>query len=132
MNMLYAISGVVIGIIILTSVFVIKNSFDIANQEKKKMYGMLSSIGATSKQIKKNVLHEGFILGLIGIPLGILGSFAIYKAFANGSDYGYLFPWQAIIIAILVVYILVSLIMHFALRKTRNENIIDAIKDENI
>ena len=36
------------------------------------------------------------------------------------------------IIAILVVYILVSLIMHFALRKTRNENIIDAIKDENI
>ena len=96
------------------------------------MYGMLSSIGATSKQIKKNVLHEGFILGLIGIPLGILGSFAIYKAFANGNDYGYLFPWQAIIIAILVVYILVSLIMHFALRKTRNENIIDVIKDENI
>ena len=69
---------------------------------------------------------------IIGIPLGILGSFAIYKAFANGSDYGYLFPWQAIIIAILVVYILVSLIMHFALRKTRNENIIDVIKDENI
>lgn len=72
MNMLYAVAGVVIGIIILTSVFVIKNSFDIANQEKKKMYGMLSSVGATSKQIKKNVLHEGFILGLIGIPLGIL------------------------------------------------------------
>ena len=68
MNMLYAVAGVVIGIILLTSVFVIKNSFDIANQEKKKMYGMLSSVGATSKQIKKNVLHEGFILGLIGIP----------------------------------------------------------------
>ena len=69
---------------------------------------------------------------IIGIPLGILGSFAVYKAFASGNDYGYLFPWQAIIIAILVVYILVSLIMHFALRKTRNENIIDVIKDENI
>ena len=78
-NMLYTIAGVVIGIIIFTSVFVIKNSFDIANQEKRKMYGMLSSIGATSKQIKKSVLHEGFILGLIGIPLGILcGIFADY------------------------------------------------------
>ena len=39
---------------------------------------------------------------IIGIPLGILGSFAIYKAFANGSDYGFIFPWQAILIAIFV------------------------------
>lgn len=78
-NMLYSVAGVVIGIIIFTSVFVIKNSFDISNQEKRKMYGMLSSIGATSKQIKKNVLHEGFILGVIGIPFGIiLGVLADY------------------------------------------------------
>ncbi|UKI57692.1 MAG: FtsX-like permease family protein [Clostridium sp.] len=33
---------------------------------------MFRSIGATSKQIKKNVLYEAFILGIIGIPLGIL------------------------------------------------------------
>lgn len=36
MQMLYSIVGVVLGIIIFTSVFVIKNSFDISNQEKKK------------------------------------------------------------------------------------------------
>jgi len=71
------VAGVVIGIIILTSVFVIKNSFDISIVEKTKQYGMLRSVGATSKQIKKNVLYEGFILGAIGIPLGILsGIFA--------------------------------------------------------
>lgn len=76
-SMLIYVAAVVIGIIILTSIFVIKNSFDISIVEKTKQYGMLSSVGATSKQIKKNVLFEGFILGIIGIPIGILcGIFA--------------------------------------------------------
>ena len=63
---------IVIGIIVFTSVFCIKNSFDISITEKIKQYGMLRSIGATKKQIKKNVFYEATILGLIGIPLGIL------------------------------------------------------------
>lgn len=33
---------------------------------------MLSSVGATSKQIRKNVIFEGMVIGLIAIPLGIL------------------------------------------------------------
>ena len=33
---------------------------------------MLASVGATSKQIRKSVLFEAFIIGLIGIPLGII------------------------------------------------------------
>ena len=103
---------------------------------RRRELAMLKSIGMTKNEFNKMINLESIMYStkalIIGIPLGILGSFAIYKAFANGNDYGYLFPWQAIIIAILVVYILVSLIMHFALRKTRNENIIDVIKDENI
>lgn len=66
------LAGIVIGIILLTSVFVIKNSFDISITERLKQYGMLASIGATSKQIRKNVLFEGGILGIIAIPLGVL------------------------------------------------------------
>ena len=70
---------IVILIIIFTSVFVIKNSFDISIMERIKQYGMLASIGATSKQIRKNVLFEGVVLGVIAIPLGILcGVFAIW------------------------------------------------------
>lgn len=103
---------------------------------RRREFAMLKSIGMTKNEFNKMINLESIMYStkalIIGIPLGILGSFAVYKAFASGNDYGYLFPWQAIIIAILVVYILVSLIMHFALRKTRNENIIDVIKDENI
>lgn len=63
---------IVLGIIVFASVFCIKNSFDISITEKIKQYGMLRSVGATKKQIKKNVFYEATILGIIGIPLGLL------------------------------------------------------------
>ena len=69
------VAGIVIGIIIFTSVFCIKNSFDISITEKTKQYGILRSIGATRKQIRKNVFYEASVLGTIGIPLGILSGF---------------------------------------------------------
>lgn len=140
MNMLYAVAGVVIGIIILTSVFVIKNSFDIANQEKKKMYGMLSSIGATSKQIKKNVLHEGFILGLIGIPLGILsGIFADYilviiiNYIGNFNDVKFVFSisiWP-VILSIILGAVTIYLSVVRAAKKSSKISPIEAIRNNN-
>lgn len=72
LNVLYTIAGVVIFIIVISSIFVIRNSFSISVSEKNRQYGMLASIGATSKQIKKNVIFEGMIIGLIAIPLGII------------------------------------------------------------
>ena len=79
MKILYRLASLVILVIIFTSVFVIKNSFDISITERIRQYGMLASIGATSKQIRKNVLFEGFALGIIAVPLGVLcGIFAIW------------------------------------------------------
>ncbi len=140
MNMLYAVAGVVISIIILTSVFVIKNSFDIANQEKKKMYGMLSSIGATSKQIKKNVLHEGFILGLIGIPLGVLcGIFADYvlviiiNYIGKFNDVKFVFSisiWP-IILSIILGAVTIYLSVVRAAKKSSKIAPIEAIRNNN-
>lgn len=140
MGMLYAVSGVVISIIILTSVFVIKNSFDIANQEKKKMYGMLSSIGATSKQIKKNVLHEGFILGLIGIPLGVIcGIFADYilviiiNYIGKFNDVKFVFSisiWP-IILSIILGAVTIYLSVVRAAKKSSKIAPIEAIRNNN-
>ncbi len=55
LTMLYSVATVVIVIIMITSVFCIRNSFEISITEKIKQYGMLASVGATSKQIRKNV-----------------------------------------------------------------------------
>ena len=70
--MLYSVCGILIVVIMIGSILVIYNGFAISVSERKKQIGMLISIGATKKQIKKSVLFEGVILGVIGIPLGIL------------------------------------------------------------
>lgn len=70
--MIFSLAVIIVIIVMLASVFVIRNSFAISITEKTSMYGMLASVGATKRQIRRNVLFEGFILGLIGIPLGIL------------------------------------------------------------
>ena len=86
------VAGIVIGVIVAASVFCIKNSFDISITEKIKQYGMLRSIGATKKQIRNNVFYEAGILGLIGIPLGILlGYLASYLLVIFSNYYLYFF-----------------------------------------
>ena len=80
-------AGVVMVIIIVTSVFCIRNSFDISITEKIRQYGMLSSIGATKRQIRKNVYYEAFLLGLAGIPLGILAGNVAAVILVHVSNY---------------------------------------------
>ncbi len=74
MNSLIGMSVMVIVIIMFTSIFCIRNSFAISIAEKTRQYGMLSSMGATSKQIRKNVLFEALLLWLVGVLAGILGA----------------------------------------------------------
>lgn len=78
-NFLLVMAIIVIGMILFTSAFVIKNSFNISLTEKTKELGMIASVGATSKQLRRSIFFEGTILGCISIPLGIMiGVFAIW------------------------------------------------------
>lgn len=114
-SMLVVVCGIVIAIIMITSIFCIRNSFAISTTEKIKMYGMLSSIGATKKQIKKNVIFEAMILGLIGIPLGILGGlFAVFVLIkiVNALIGNYLFNnINGIVLKISLFPIIVSVVL---------------------
>lgn len=79
MKALLVLSSIVTVIIIVTSVYCIKNSFNISITEKTKEYGILKSVGATTSQIKKSVYYEAFLLGSVGIPIGVIsGVFASF------------------------------------------------------
>lgn len=90
---LFTVAAVVALIIILTSVYCIKNSFNISITEKIRQYGMLASVGATRRQIKSSVKTEAAMLGVVGIPVGtmsgILASFILVKV-VNALSAGWL------------------------------------------
>nr|WP_308669192.1 ABC transporter permease [uncultured Agathobacter sp.] len=90
---LFTVAVVVALIIILTSVYCIKNSFNISITEKIRQYGMLASVGATRRQIKSSVKTEAAMLGVVGIPVGtmsgILASLVLVKV-VNALSAGWL------------------------------------------
>lgn len=137
---IYGLGAFIMGIVLVSSVFVIRNGFAISITERLKQYGMLSSIGATKKQIKKSVYFEGFILGIIGIPLGILsGIFAIYilvnvvnyilkDYVSRGTLLTYGMSWSAIVISIIVSVVTIWLSCRRSAKKASKITPIEAIR----
>lgn len=78
-TLMISVGIIVIAIIMVGSVFLIFNAFNISLSERMQQIGILSSVGATPKQLKGSVLYEGLCIGAIGIPIGVLvGLGAIY------------------------------------------------------
>lgn len=69
---LYSLAAIVIGLIMFGSISLIYNAFSISVSERTKQFGLLSSIGATKKQLRNMVIFEAFAVSAVGIPLGIL------------------------------------------------------------
>ncbi len=138
---IYLFAGFIALIVMGTSVFCIRNSFAISTTEKTKMYGMIASIGATPKQIKKSVLTEGLYLGVIGIPLGIV--FGLLTTFVLVNVVNYLLPtledWkfmysislESIIISILLSAITIYFSALGSSKKASKITEIEAIKNQN-
>lgn len=131
MRMLLSLAVIIIVIIAISSIFVIRNSFAISITEKTKLYGMLASIGATSKQIRHNVIFEGFVLGIIGIPAGILlGTGVIYLlvvilnallgSMLNGISFAFALPWWvAVVSAVMSAVIILFSTLSSAFRASK-------------
>ena len=74
-TMITLICAVLAAIIMVGSISLIYNAFSISVSERTKQFGLLSSIGATRKQIRRAVFSEAILLSMIGIPLGLISGY---------------------------------------------------------
>lgn len=124
----------VISLIGLTNIF---NTISTNMQLRSKEFASLKSIGMTKKEFNRMIRLESLMYGIksliIGIPLGVLGVFAIFSAFSRGNvPMSFVFPWKAILISIAAVFIVVWLIMKYSISKVNKQNIIGTIRNDNI
>lgn len=99
----FAMVGIISLFMILSGYLLIYNILYIAVTKDIQFYGMLKTIGASPKQIKKIVKGQGLKLSIIGIPIGIIlaiiVSFLIVptalKGFSAGTYYEGMMPTQA-------------------------------------
>ena len=123
----------VISLIGITNIF---NTITTNMNLRSKEFANLKSIGMTKKEFNKMIRLESIFYGtkalLIGLPIGVGLSYAIYKAFCEGAETGFLFPTNGVIISVVAVFVLISSIMHYSLSKINKQNIIETIRKDNI
>ena len=78
-----AVCGVLILAIVLFSVVVIYNIFQVGIANKIQEYGKIKALGATKKQMKQLIFREGMFLTISSIPVGLLLGFLIAKCGFN-------------------------------------------------
>ena len=78
-----AVCGVLILAIVLFSVVVIYNIFQVGIANKIQEYGKIKALGATKKQMKQLIFREGMFLTFFSIPVGLLLGFLIAKCGFN-------------------------------------------------
>ena len=140
-NMLIKLALIVIGLIMIGSIFLIYNAFAISVSDRTKQFGLLSSIGATKKQLRKTVLFEASSVSAIGIPLGIIvGISGIWiTLLLIGDKFSSLFEnynipmkvcisWEAIAIAIIFSLITILISVWIPSRRINKVSAIEAIR----
>ena len=137
--------SILIGLIVFGSVSLIYNSFSISVSERTKQFGILKSIGATKKQIRKSVLYEAAVLCVIGIPIGLVSgclgiaitfhflsdSISTFLADLTDLKMQFVFSPLAIIAASALSFITVIISAYIPARKAIKINPIESVRQSN-
>jgi putative ABC transport system permease protein len=104
---------------------------------RRKEFAVLRSIGLTPKGFNKTLYFECLLFGLkslfyaLPVSFGVL--YLIHLSMNNMVELNmFLIPWGSIIVSVFGVFIVIGLSTLYATRKLKKENILDAIREENI
>ncbi|MCL1964517.1 MAG: ABC transporter permease [Firmicutes bacterium] len=137
---LYSLGGILIALIMIGSILLIHNSFAISVSERARQFGILSSVGATKKQLRKSVLFEGAFIGLIGIPLGLLAGVGgigitlkllgslLKSMFMSNSGFSLTVSLPAMVIAATVGILTILTSAYIPARKAVKKSVIETIR----
>ncbi|WP_079527689.1 ABC transporter permease [Halobacillus hunanensis] len=125
-----------IGLISLISIANIFNTISTSISLRKREFAMLKSVGMTPKGFNKMINYESIFYGLkallYGLPISVAVMGLIYLSIRNTFAYGFSLPWMSMLYATIAIFVIVSSAMFYSSVKIKKQNIIDALKQENI
>lgn len=129
-------------VIIVACISLVFNAFAISVAERKSQFGLLSSVGATRRQLRRAVVLEALVVAVVGIPLGLLVGIggcaitfaalgpAITKMMGNVGDVTFglsVDPWVILATTVLTL-VTVLLSVWIPAKRASRANIIDSLK----
>ncbi len=123
-----------ITLIGVTSVF---NTISTSMALRKKEFAILRSIGLTKKGFNKILFFESLFFGLksllYALPMSFIIIVLIHMSLSGVvSSGGIMVPWNNVILAIIMVFMIVLLTMLYSSNKIKKHNILEQIREENI
>jgi len=138
-NVLTVISVFAYGFIVLISLITIANVFNTISTNvnlRRREFAMLKSVGMTNGSFNKMINYESIFYGLkallYGIPVSILVTWFNYRGISEGVDLPFKLPVRGILVSVASVFVVVFASMMYSMKKIRKENILDALKNENL
>ena len=136
----YSLAAIIIALIVFGSVSLIYNAFSISVSERTRQFGLLSSVGATKKQLRRMVLFEALAVSAVGIPLGILvgiGGIGI-TILLIGDKFSSIVradipmrlcvSWQAVVIAAVIALVTVLISAWIPSKRATRVSAVEAIR----
>ena len=138
-NLVLAVKILFYGFIALVTLIGVTSVFNTINTNinlRRKEFAMLRSVGLTPRGFNKILFFESLFFGLkslmYGIPVSIGINVLISLSLTNVFDTSIIIPWSSILISILGVFIIVLIAMWYSARRVKKENILEALREENI
>jgi putative ABC transport system permease protein len=104
--------------------------------ERTQEIGMLRSLGMTRQQVRKMVLAEAGMMGLIGGMFGLFFGFFMSRLFlmavaaVNGYELTYIIPVQGIVVSLFIALIVSQIAAAWPAWRAASVRIIEAIQFE--
>ena len=136
----YSLAAIIIALIVFGSVSLIYNAFSISVSERTRQFGLLSSVGATRKQLRRMVLFEALAVSIVGIPLGILagiGGIGITLLLIGDRFFSIVrvdipmrlcVSWQAVVIAAVIALVTVLISAWIPSKRATRVSAVEAIR----
>lgn len=136
----YSLAAIIIALIVFGSVSLIYNAFSISVSERTRQFGLLSSVGATRKQLRRMVLFEALAVSIVGIPLGILvgiGGIGITLLLIGDKFFSIVrvdipmrlcVSWQAVLIAAVIALVTVLISAWIPSKRATRVSAVEAIR----
>lgn len=139
-NLVFCIKLLVYVFITLVTLIGVTSVFNTINTSihlRRKEFAMLRSMGLSSHGFNKILLFESLFFGLKSLLYALPVSFGViyllYQSFKGMTDFDMiLIPYDSILLVIVGVFIIIIISTVYATRKIRKENILEAIREENI
>lgn len=135
-TVIFVIQVFVYGFITLISLITVANIINTVSTNialRRKEFAMLKSVGTTPKGFSKMISLESVFYALkavvIGVPISVAVCIVINKML-DSTAIPYTFDFKLYLIVIAVVFAVIGLTMLYSVRKLKDDNIIETLKED--